>query len=306
MGGTKKAEKKLLAALQESPLPRKALKKSLKSTAPKLCDRFQKALKRLKKHGHVVKDGDVYKISGRNDLGNVVQVENVDEPVPIAMKLRKVSQSSKKRKVTFDEPKVDLEEEIRRLEQELEASSSSDESDSVASDEASVDNGVVSLSQFAEDRIAKLPETCLPEPGKYSNKEPVKKSRSSARLPKGRISHNGANDGKKDGLRLAVQEVLNGYKARSSERLPFYCRFCAKQYNDEREFEEHKRSDFHIAAVSMERKATFCRLCLKQLTSPTQMKEHLKSRPHRERLARVQSRQRNRNIHEQGSKRQWT
>ena len=84
-----------------------------------------------------------------------------------------------------------------------------------------------------------------------------------------------------------MKEVLSGYTARSSEKIPYYCRFCSKQYNNEVEFFEHKNTEFHIAAVAVERKATYCRLCRIQLTSPVQMKEHLKSKPHKERLHKV-------------------
>ena len=92
------------------------------------------------------------------------------------------------------------------------------------------------------------------------------------------------------GLESAVKEVLSGYVARSSEKLPFYCRFCQKQYNNSEEFFAHKQSEFHKTAVEMEQKASFCKLCRKQLTSPDQLKEHLQSRPHKERLERARSR----------------
>jgi hypothetical protein len=39
----------------------------------------------------------------------------------------------------------------------------------------------------------------------------------------------GFSDGFSDGLRDAVQELLSGYVARSSEKIPFYCRVCLHQ-----------------------------------------------------------------------------
>jgi hypothetical protein len=96
-----------------------------------------------------------------------------------------------------------------------------------------------------------------------------------------------------EGLAETIKEVLDGYVARSAERLPFYCRVCAKQYNNENEFLDHRQTDVHQTAAELDRKASFCKLCRKQFTSPMQMKEHLTSRPHKERLEKVKSKQPN-------------
>mmetsp|Transcript_14814 Transcript_14814/g.30647 ORF Transcript_14814/g.30647 Transcript_14814/m.30647 type:complete len:176 (+) Transcript_14814:584-1111(+) len=157
---------------------------------------------------------------------------------------------------------------------------SSDEDES--EDEAARDNeaAVLSLSEFANDRVESLSSTCLPVPGKYSLKKRKKAERKQSQPT-----------AEKSGLQKAVEEVLGGYKARSSEKIPFYCRFCSKQYENEDAFHAHKTTEFHKTAVAMEKKATYCKLCRKQFTSPVQMKEHLSSRPHKQRLQNVRSRQ---------------
>jgi hypothetical protein len=195
-----------------------------------------------------------------------------------------------KSQVRFNgEASGDIDDEIARLEKELMGGNSdSDDGSSSDEDEDSTTNQthnndakeILSLSSLAEDRIRSLPSTCLPVAGKYS-----------LRKKKGEKSKNPPRPEVKSGLQKAVEEVLGGYTARSSERIPFYCRFCSKQYENETTFHEHKASDFHKTAVAMERKATYCKLCRKQFTSPIQMKEHLSSRPHKQRLQDVRSRQ---------------
>lgn len=214
---------------------------------------------------------------------------------------------------------ADLDDEIQRLEAELAAHESDDESDGAIDDEEDgkkvsfgantvvemestwTDNNtkdaptVVCLSSVAEERIAPLPASCLPQ----NKKRSLKGIDKSVERPYKKVS---------SGLQEAVQEVLSGYVARSSERLPFYCRVCSKQYSNDKEFFDHKGGDFHKAAVEMERKASFCKLCRKQFTSPVQLKEHVSSRPHRERLETMRSRQpprRNRGRGNGQSQRQW-
>jgi hypothetical protein len=46
----------------------------------------------------------------------------------------------------------------------------------------------------------------------------------------------GFSDGFSDGLRDAVQELLSGYVARSSEKIPFYCRVCLHQSENQEDF----------------------------------------------------------------------
>jgi hypothetical protein len=297
MGKTKQAENTLLQALGASPKSKKELKKTIKAKNPTLKKHLKKALRKLEERGEIKSDGKVYQVISFSAEKNVKD-DKEDKPLPIAMQLRKTNASvAEKKSVKFSEPEVDLDEEIRRLQQELEESGSSDGSDSDDDDEGSAKPAVLSLSEFAQDRVEQLPESYLPEPGRYNpraSRDPHAKSKKSPREQK-----------KIDGLREAVQEVLGGYKARSSEKLPFYCRFCAKQYTNEDEFFDHKQTEFHKTAVAMEKRATYCRLCIKQLTSPAQMKEHLASRPHKERLQNVRNRQQAVKSREAGSKRQW-
>jgi len=143
---------------------------------------------------------------------------------------------------------------------------------------------IICLSEVADERIAPLPESYLPQTRKRTlkgiDRDHLEQPRKKAR------------DLVSDGLKDAVREVLEGYVARSSERLPFYCRLCAKQYENEEEFFAHKTSHFHKAAVDMEQKVSFCKLCRKQFTSPVQLKEHLSSRPHKLQLDRARQGQR--------------
>ena len=78
------------------------------------------------------------------------------------------------------------------------------------------DQGAICLSECASDFIAPLPKTVLP-----TNKRKKLKIDS---------EEDGSNEngsgGFSDGLRDAVKEVLSGYVARSSEKIPFYCRVC--------------------------------------------------------------------------------
>ena len=193
-------------------------------------------------------------------------------------------------------PSGDIDDEIKRLEAELAKESGSDSDSSSDSDDDSssssssesenkvVDDsrntGVLSLSALEKDRIESLPSHLLPAARKRSLKVDAK----SEKGPKKKEKQ------VENGLASAVKEVLSGYVARSSERLPFYCRFCQKQYTNEQEFFGHKQTEFHKTAVEVERKASYCKLCRKQLTSPEQLKEHLTSRPHKERLEHARSR----------------
>lgn len=303
MGRTQDAQQRILEELGRSQKGKKELKKVVKAKDPTLKKHVKRALKKLVEAGEVEKDGKLFRVVSTEGAGKISNEDDGDAALPIAARLRKEQEASAKKSVQFTEEDVDLDDEIRRLEMELNQSSneSSDEESEVEPEEPVV----LSLSAYAKDRIEQLPEACLPEPGKYKSREasdPFSKKRNA--------TQNREEKKKTDGLKEAVQEVLNGYKARSSERLPFYCRFCSKQYDNETDFFEHKKTDFHQTALEMERKATYCRLCFKQLTSPEQMKEHLKSRPHKDRLHTVRSRQRmeaNGGKQKQGqSARQWT
>lgn len=187
--------------------------------------------------------------------------------------------------------KPDLDEEIRKLEEELQKnqSSSTGGSDSLESDSddegdnSSTSNrsdpgkpAVLSMSAVKDERIEHLPAELLPKM-KSRTLKGIDASDDS-------IARNAKKHKSIPGLEAAVKEVLQGYTPRSAERLPFYCRVCAKQYDNESDFFQHRETLFHKTALELERKASYCRLCRKQLTSPVQLQEHLKSRPHQERL----------------------
>lgn len=191
-------------------------------------------------------------------------------------RLKKTNGSAPKQPSSTD----DIDEEIRRLEAELAVDSDSD-NDSIdnnlehTSDAAT---GIVCLSAVEEDRIEALPVSLLP-----TNKKRILKAIDGD-------ADSRATTNKKKSKESTLQEFLDGYVARSAERIPFYCRVCAKQFGSEQEFLEHRQSDVHIAAVELDQKASFCKLCRKQFTSPQQMKDHLSSRPHKECLERMKSR----------------
>jgi hypothetical protein len=193
-------------------------------------------------------------------------------PLTAAELLRRNVKRSREK--TEKKESVDLDEEIRRLEQELndDSSSTSSSTEESENDKQAEDSAVLNLSAVKNETIESLPEQFLPR---------IKKQRASEQSSP--ITSQTTNPG----LASAVQEILDGYVPRSAERLPFYCRVCAKQYKNEQEFFAHRETEFHKVAFAAERKASYCHLCRKQLTSPAQLKEHLSSRPHKERLERV-------------------
>ena len=168
-------------------------------------------------------------------------------------------------------------------------------------------NAILSMSGCSTEKISPLPKSMLPKgKSKKLRIDGDEQSRESKRRHE--ISDRAVSKPQEsEGLRDAVQEVLSGYKARSSERIPFYCRVCSNQSKNEEEFIKHKKSEFHKTAVQMEKKATYCKLCRKQLTSIVQMREHLQSKPHRERMDAVKQRQRGgRNQFSKGGKQHLT
>jgi Zinc-finger of C2H2 type len=317
MGKTKQVQKIIVDELEQSPKGKSHLKKVVKAKDPGLKKYLKKALRKLVKKGVVEENENALRMVSvqQEDLlswqHHLVNPQPDVGSVPIAVRLRKEQEEAPKKKVVaFADEEVDLDDEIRRLEAELDQSSvgSSDDESTATNDGGAGNPAVLSLSAFANDRVERLSDTYLPEPGRYRSQGPAIKKKSQKKIA---AEPRSETREKVDGLKEAVKEVLSGYTARSSERLPFYCRFCAKQYNDEIGFLEHKSSDFHKMAVDMERKATYCRLCQKQLTSPDQMKEHLKSRPHHERLQKVRNRQAanatgRKNMRNENRTRQWT
>ncbi len=165
------------------------------------------------------------------------------------------------------------------------------------------ESAIICESSCAVDSIAPLPSMLLPKckskklkidlEGDNANNEQTSSSKMSRKRKRSKKNGNGGEENaqKSDGLRDAVLEVLQGYVARSSERIPFYCRVCSHQSSNEEEFFAHKKTEFHKTAVEVERKKTFCKLCRKQLTSLVQMQEHLESRPHKEKLEYMRARQ---------------
>lgn len=264
--------------MKPSKQAKKAALKLLKCSSPKseqeLIDEIatedvsrkqvKKAIQKLLRKGEIVEsDGFYYSLASRSEPDERAQHAE-DEAVPFAEILRRraVKQGSDDRDSHVEnerQEEVDIDDEIRRLEAELAAddNESDDETEGASVDQSverakrvsfgkvsvkeiapspaesrseTGDVAVVCLSTVAQDRIAPLPESCLPKTKKRTLKgiddDPQQKR------PK-KIKVN-------SGLRDAVKEVLSGYVARSSERLPFYCRVCAKQYTNEQEFFEHK------------------------------------------------------------------
>jgi hypothetical protein len=217
-----------------------------------------------------------------------------ERPILAAELLRRRTEKSANNAPASEQPDVDIDDEIKRLEAELENSDDSSQYSRSSDDSGTNDRKVLNLSSVETERIGKLPKHLLPSSKKRSLKgidRPMEPSKRKKAVES------------KDGLRAAVKELLDGYKPRSAERLPFYCRACAKQYTSEQEFVEHQKSEFHITAVEVERKASYCKLCRKQLTSPAQLKEHLMSKPHKNRLSLLQSKQPHRRDNNQSTSR---
>jgi Zinc-finger of C2H2 type len=291
----------ILSLLKEStkPLKRKAIQRHLKTDATK--KQVKEALRCLAEEGVIVRVKGENKTYTLNNKGGDEQgdADDVSRPVPIAELLRRRKSqpisATKPQETSHDneEEVSDIDEEIRKLEAELnkDSAGSDSEDDDDGSDSLVANKGVISLSTVAEDRIAALPLQCLP-----ANKRRIIKGIDAS-------EEAGTQRGSKrrkieepprnvsDGLKAAVKLVLDGYVPRSNEKLPFYCRVCAKQYTDNDAFFQHKKSDFHKTAADMEKKASYCKLCRKQLTSPVQLKEHLTSKPHKDRLQKMKSRQ---------------
>ena len=187
---------------------------------------------------------------------------------------------------------VDIDEEIKRLEQELANESPSD------NDSSDDHTTVVCLSAAAHERIDPLPSHALP----VSKSRRLKIDEVDELPSKATSSENGANEGgnrrvkkkarseqelgpdDKSNMLAAVKGMMAGYVARSSERIPFYCRVCQVQSENETEFLQHKTTEFHKLAVKEEQKASYCKACRKQLTSVVQLHEHLSSKTHRVRM----------------------
>lgn len=146
--------------------------------------------------------------------------------------------------------------------------------------------GIICLSESANDRIDPLPQSVLPQNKRRKLKGIDVPDENEGR--KQRKKHKASDvqeHAVSSGLRDAVSDLLSDYVRPSSiDRPPYYCRICQHQSSTQDEFEAHKSTEFHAAAVREEKRRTYCKLCRKQLTSVVQMVEHLRSRPHRERM----------------------
>ena len=338
MKASKQAKKAVLKVLENSPKSEHDLQNEIVNDLVSE-KHVTKAVEKLIQKGKVLQQDGVYVLI-KIERGEVKEATEGDTTIPIAevLRRRRRRRGEEEKRANDAETtlakheKGDIDDEIQRLEAELAADDddyereSEDDSDNDNHSEDSerhrqvsfgaievkeIESGpyqttaipgdaIVCLSTVAKDRIAPLPETCLPKTTKRALKG-IDEDPQQKQAKKSKVSA---------GLRDAVKEVLSGYVARSSERLPFYCRVCAKQYKNEQDFFEHKSNDFHKAAVEGERKASFCKLCRKQFTSPVQLKEHISSRPHKERLRHVRARQgrtnHNGTSNRQGdSRRQW-
>ncbi len=275
----------------------------------------QHALKRLVKQGDIVKNGKEYScnITDNGDEGDV----------PIAQRMRRRTTHQLEKSDEDINSKVrttiDLDEEIKRLEEELAEESQDDDDDDVDEsdneiEESDVDskdgksndvvdgnhsNGIIRLSDLVNDRIEPLPPSALPQSKRRhlkgvdaaakQNDEVVNASRKKRKKSQSKHGEHTVSEG----LKHAVQDLLQNYIRPSQlDRPPFYCRICQHQATSQSEFDLHRTSEFHKVAVKEEQKKTYCKLCRKQLTSVIQMEEHLTSKPHRDRMDFVKAKQR--------------
>ncbi|KAL7546210.1 hypothetical protein ACHAWF_009550 [Thalassiosira exigua] len=291
----------------------------------------KRALKRLVKWGALVKRKKAYSAVAVNNMfkdgGTEDEIEKGQgQAVPIAQRMKRSRHRSNDDEDPSKEVELkgaDLDDEIRRLEAELAADSDGsdnsgddhDESDEETERKSSIsfgantvheieqhnpqdDSGVICLSELAHERIEPLPGSALPQnkrrtlrgvdSGGGDDDRPKKKKKRKRKDSEEEPQHDVG-----EGLKDAVRDLLANYVRPSDiHRPPLYCRVCQHQSTSQEEFEAHRASDFHLAAVKEEKKRTYCGLCRKQLTSVVQMEEHLKSRPHRERMDYVKGKQR--------------
>ncbi|KAL3770107.1 hypothetical protein ACHAWU_009315 [Discostella pseudostelligera] len=275
------------------------------------------ALKRLVKRGAITKNGKEYFCSSTADA--------IDEgDVPIAQRMRRqiTQQFGNNDKTNSEESNtIDLDDEIRRLEEELAEEESEDDDDFDDDDESeNVDdgsddesddskshdiiddhhsNGIIRLSNLANDRIEPLPQSALPQSKRRHMKgvdtaaDHMEESTNNHRKKRKQSRNEQGEHTVSEGLKAAVQDLLQNYVRPSQlDRPPFYCRVCQHQATTQSEFDLHRTSEFHKVAVKEEQKKSYCKLCRKQLTSVVQMEEHLSSKPHRDRMDFVKGKQR--------------
>lgn len=79
------------------------------------------------------------------------------------------------------------------------------------------------VSPLASERIEPLPRHLLPLPGCGVSKKTDGQKKTKKRS---KVVERPETSGPPSGLQAAVEELLANYEARSSERVPFYCRVC--------------------------------------------------------------------------------
>jgi len=193
-----------------------------------------------------------------------------------------------------------LDEEIAKLEKQLNEDTSDSDDSSEGEDEkvysahdslkivkSSTGKVVKICSALVDEKIESLPSHQLPLPqcskrkGEVANPSKRIKFQEATSTPTPKLS----------GIEATVREMLKNYQPSSQERRPFYCRVCQFQGQNLAEFEEHRESQFHKVAVEVERRTSSCKPCRKQFTSPEQLKEHLRGTAHKQRMESLRSKQ---------------
>jgi Zinc-finger double-stranded RNA-binding len=207
----------------------------------------------------------------------------------------------------------DIDDEIQRLERELQrdndvdvdieddddTSTGSNRSYEQYDDDNKKDAMILSISKSNQNLIEKLPTHCLPPP-LVTNKSHSTKSKGNANKKRSRTDDTNAINSNISGtgLKKAVQELMQNYQGRTStERVPYYCRYCQHQATNYNEFVQHQTIPSHLHNVTIHNKASYCKLCSKQFNSPIQLQEHLQSKPHHDRLQYLQSKQQKQSPH---------
>jgi hypothetical protein len=169
-----------------------------------------------------------------------------------------VENAAKKKKIQQNESCSiqSLEDRIKALENELEDSSSTDESSSDLDSE--------------DERIPALPKQFLPE---YYKKP--KKGDDQRKGPRDSRNHS-----KRDEAfwQSRLNEALKAYVP--SQNRALFCRLCQMDFADEGELYEHRSTEKHKRAVINEKELTYCRACEKKFTSVQQLKNHQEGKAH--------------------------
>ncbi|KAL3777533.1 hypothetical protein ACHAWO_005952 [Cyclotella atomus] len=323
-------EEAILSFVSTSKVSKKEIQMHIKSSRTDEWNKkdVKRALKQLVSDGKLCIESDLYVVpstgnsssessSSEEESGSESDDGSEEQRsfVPIAQRMQK--QSFDKVVVgantnKSESQKVDIDEEIRRLEAELaaadsesddEQSSGDSESDvsannkrkisfgknvtrtftkdedsvSIASDNRMDSSGVICLSESASERIEPLPASAMPQIARKAASDEKKSNKRKRNKEEHTVNA---------GLKSAVEDLLSNYKTRSEvEQTPWYCRVCQHQAEGESDFLAHRASEFHKTAMKEHQKKNYCRMCRKQMTSVVQFQEHLQSRPHRDMLA---------------------